>query len=64
MAYIWIKTTNDKYEHIIAMGDTLKELAVNCHIKKQTISRYMWQAKKNGKNCVYKKVVIEDEKQV
>lgn len=57
---VYIKVSNDRYEHIVEMGDTLKELAVRCHLNKQTISRYMWQAKKNGEDCIYKRVVIED----
>ena len=30
MAYIWIKTTNDEYEFIVAMGDTAEKLAKEC----------------------------------
>ena len=60
MACIWIKTTNDKYEFIVAMGDTVKALAVECKTTENTIYSAMSHAKKKGKNSVYKKVVVED----
>lgn len=62
MAYIWIKTTNDEYEHIVAMGDTAKALAVDCGTSVNTIYSAMSHAKKNGFKCAYKKVVVENEK--
>ena len=60
MAYIWIKTTNDDYEFIVAMGDTAKALAVECDTSVNTIYSAMSHAKKRGYNCIYKKVVVED----
>lgn len=60
MAYIWIKTTNDEYEHIIAMGDTAKALAVDCGITERTIYSAISHAKKNGYKCAYKKVEVEE----
>lgn len=60
MAYIWIKTTNDKYEYIVAMGDTVKALAIECGTTVNTIYSAMSHAKKKGKNSVYKKVVLEE----
>lgn len=60
MAYIWIKTTNDKYEYIVAMGDTVKALAIECDTTVNTIYSAMSHAKKKGKSSVYKKVVLEE----
>lgn len=60
MAYIWIKTTNDDYEFIVAMGDTAKALAVECDTSVNTIYSAMSHAKKKGYSCIYKKVVVED----
>lgn len=60
MAYVWIKTTNDKYEYIVAMGDTAKALAVECDTSVNTIYSAMSHAKKKGYSCIYKKVVVED----
>ena len=60
MAYIWIKTTNDKYEYIIAWGNTVKELADELKISKNSIYSAMSHAKKRGTKCSYKKVVLEE----
>lgn len=60
MPCIWIKTTNDEYEHIIAMGDTAKALAIDCGTSERTIYSAISHAKKHGYKCTYKKVVIED----
>ena len=62
MAYIWIKTTNDEYEYIVAMGDTAKALAVDCNTSVNTIYSAMSHAKKHGYKCAYKKVVVDSEK--
>jgi hypothetical protein len=59
VAYIWIKTTNDKYEFIVAMGDTAEKLARECGTTKNTIYSAMSHAKAEGKNSIYKKVVLE-----
>lgn len=59
MAYIWIKTTDDEYEHIIAMGDTAKALAVDCGTTVNTIYSAISHAKRNGKKSIYKKVVVD-----
>lgn len=61
MAYIWIKTTNDDYEFIVAMGDTAKALAVECGTTVNTIYSAMSHAKKKGKSSIYKKVVLNEE---
>lgn len=61
MAYIWIKTTNDEYEYIVAMGDTAKALAVECGTTERSIYSAISHAKKNGYKCAYKKVVVDNE---
>lgn len=60
MAYIWIKTTDDEYEHIVVMGDTAKALAVECGKSVNTIYSAISKAKKKGHRSVYKKVVLEE----
>ena len=60
MAYIWIKTTDDDYEHIIAMGDTAKALAVDCGTTVNTIYSAISHAKKQGRNSIHKKVRVEE----
>ena len=59
MAYVYIKTTKDKYEFIIAMGDTVEDLAKECNTSKNTIYSAMSHAKAKGKKSIYKKVVVE-----
>jgi predicted transcriptional regulator len=59
MAYVWIKTTNDEYEFIVAMGDTARELAKECGTTERTIYSALSHAKKHGYNSTYKKVVID-----
>jgi predicted transcriptional regulator len=59
MAYIWIKTTNDEYEFIVAMGDTAEKLAKECGTTERTIYSAISHAKKHGYKCAYKKVVVE-----
>ena len=59
MAYIWIKTTNDDYEFIVAMGDTAEKLAKECGTTERTIYSAISHAKKHGYKCAYKKVVVE-----
>ncbi len=56
--YVYIKTTKDKYEFIIAMGDSVKELAEELHTTANTINSAMAHAKKRGTKCAYKKVVL------
>lgn len=60
MASIYIKTTKDKYEFIVAMGDTVQELADECKTTKNTIYSAMSHAKARGKNSIYKKVVLTE----
>lgn len=61
MAYIWIKTTNDDYEFIVAMGDTVKALARECGTTENTIYSAISHARKKGKSSIYKKVVLNEE---
>ena len=60
MAYIWIKTTNDDYEFIVAMADTAEKLARECGTSVNTIYSAMSHAKKKGYSCIYKKVVLDE----
>lgn len=57
---VYIKTTNDKYEFIIAMGNTVKELADELKISENSINSAMSHARKRGTNCAYKKVVLDN----
>ena len=60
MAYIWIKTTDDDYEFIVAMGDTVQALAKECGVSANTIHSAMSHAKKKGRKSTYKKVRVDD----
>lgn len=60
MRYIWIKTTNDDYEFIVAMGDTAEKLARECGTTERTIYSAISHAKKHGYKCAYKKVVLDE----
>ncbi len=59
MRHIFIKVTNDKYEFIVAMGDTVKDLADELGTTTNTIYSAMSHAKAKGNSSVYKKVVLE-----
>lgn len=59
--YIWIKTTSDEYEFIIALGDTVEELARQCGVSPNTIHSAISHAKANGNVSAYKKVVLDVE---
>lgn len=59
MTYVYIKTTKDKYEFIVAMGDTVEALAKECGTTKNTIYSSMSHAKAKGKSSIYKKVVLK-----
>lgn len=61
MKYVWIKVTHDKYEHIVAMGDTPYELAKECGVTYNAICSAISHAKKRHNNSIYKKVVIDEE---
>ena len=58
---IWIKTTSDKYEHIVEMADSSKELAEKCGVSIKTVQNGAYKARK-GLKSLYKKVRIEDDK--
>lgn len=59
MQCVYIKVTSDKYEFIVAMGDTVGKLAKECGTTENTIYSAMSHAKAKGKKSVYRKVVIE-----
>ena len=56
---LWIKTTNDKYEFIVAMGDTAKDLAKECGKSENAIYSAISHAKRDGYESIYKRVVVE-----
>ena len=58
---VWVKTTMDKYEHIVAMGDTAQELANEVDVKANTIYSAISHCKKSGIRCCYKKIKIDDK---
>lgn len=60
MKHVFIKVTKDKYEFIVAMGDTMQELADECKTTKNTIYSAMSHAKARGQNSIYKKVVLTE----
>ena len=60
---LWIKTTMDKYEYIVAIGDTAKELADKVGVSVNTINGAISHSKKLGVRCCYKKVRIDDDKE-
>ena len=64
MTYIWIKTTNDDYEFIVAMGNTVNELAQECKVSVNAIYSAMSHAKKKGMRSIYKKVAVATESEV
>ena len=51
----------DKYEHIVAIGDTAKELAEKVGVSVNTINGAISHSKKLGIRCCYKKVIIDDK---
>lgn len=55
---VFVLVSNDKYEHILALGDTTQELAEQLGISDTTIRSAMSHAKARGTNCRYKKVVF------
>ena len=59
--YIWIKTTSDKYEFILEMGDTVQQLANKCGVSPNTIHSAIAHAKAKGKQSIYKKVECNEK---
>lgn len=53
--YVYIRVTNDKYEHIVAMSDTAVGLARLCKTTPATI--YSSISHKSG---TYKKILVEE----
>lgn len=50
----------DKYEFIVAMGDTAQELANEVGVGVNTINGAISHCKKLGIRCCYKKVKIDE----
>ena len=53
--YIYIRVSRDKYEHIVAMGDTAVELAKLCKTTPDTIYSSI-----HHKKGTFSKVLIEE----
>ena len=60
MKHVFIKVTKDKYEFIVAMGDTVEDLAQELGTTRNTINSAMSYAKAKGQTSVYRKVVIDE----
>lgn len=58
---IWMKVTNDKYELPEMVADTAEQLAHKLGITKNHIFSAISHAKRKGYNCMYRKVVVDDE---
>lgn len=52
---VYIRVSNDKYEHIVAIADSATELARLCNTKPSVV--YSSISHKRG---TYKKVILED----
>lgn len=52
---VYIRVTNDKYEHIVAIADTARELARLCNTSVSTV--YSSISHKRG---TYKKIILEE----
>lgn len=61
MKSVYIKVTSDKYEFIVAMGDTCGDLAKQLGVSKNTIYSAISHAKAQGKKSVYRKVALIDD---
>lgn len=59
---VYIKVTHDEYEHIIAIADTIGQLANETGTTSNAIKSAM-SHKKSGvhKWCAYRKVIIEND---
>ena len=62
---LWIKVSNDKYEHIEAMADTASGLARICGTTTNAVISAISHAKsgRNRGRSQYQKVVIDDDEE-
>lgn len=58
---IWLAVTRDKYEHPVALADSIEELAEMCGVKVNSIYSYMSHAKKSGGRCKYIRIEEGEE---
>lgn len=58
---IYMKVTNDKYEHPIAIADTQRELAEMLGVTKNCIASSLFYARQGRNKSVYKEVDIGDD---
>lgn len=58
---IYMKVTNDKYEHPIAIADTQRELAEMLGVTKNAIASSLHYARRGRNKSVYKEVDIGDD---
>ena len=61
MTAIWLKVSADVYELPLAVADSAKELAGLCGISLNGLFSYMSRCKKEGRDCIYKKILVEEE---
>lgn len=58
--WIYIKVTRDRFEHIIGIADTLKELAEICETTPNSISSSMSHARSGREWTPYRRVWIDE----
>lgn len=59
--WIYIKVTRDRFEHIIALADTIRELAKECGTSQNTISSSMSHARSGREWTPYRRVWIDED---
>lgn len=59
--WIYIKVTRDRFEHIIALADTIRELAKECGTTQNSISSSMSHARTGREWTPYRRVWIEED---
>lgn len=60
---VWAKVTHDKYEHIIAIADTQRLLAMKLGIDVNVIASSMSHSRKLGRWTPYRKIEIEEDEE-
>lgn len=59
---LWLKVSRDKYELPIAVADTSAELEKMLGLRRKSVIKQIYSAKKNNRNCQY--IVIEIDEQM
>lgn len=57
---IWAKVTHDEFEHIIALADSQRLLAIKLGINENVIASSMSHHRRLGKWTPYRKIEIEE----